>query len=107
MLLLIRRLALFLLLTVPCLLQAQTRSIGFNTKILEDIIGVKGTANTEERVFKFSFPRTDVPVAVDGWTMTTSTTRSPRRSSTKLMLSSTTCRRVARPSSTETPHHSS
>ena len=69
MLLLIRRLALFLLLTVPCLLQAQTRSIGFNTKILEDIIGVKGAANTEERVFKFSFPRTDVPVAVDGWTM--------------------------------------
>ena len=69
MLLLIRRLALFLLLMVPCLLQAQTRSIGFNTKILEDIIGVKGTANTEERVFKFSFPRTDVPVAVDGWSM--------------------------------------
>ena len=28
---------LFLLLIVPCLLQAQTRSIGFNTKILEEI----------------------------------------------------------------------
>jgi Domain of Unknown Function (DUF1259) len=62
-------LALFLLLTFACLLQAQTRSIGFNTKTLEDIIGVKGTANNEERVFKFSFPRTDVPVSVDGWTM--------------------------------------
>jgi Domain of Unknown Function (DUF1259) len=48
---------------------AQTRSIGFNTKILEDIIGVKGTINTEERVFKVSFPRTDVPVTVDGWPM--------------------------------------
>jgi hypothetical protein len=48
---------------------AQTRSIGFNTKILEDIIGVKGTINTEERVFKVSFPRTDIPVTVDGWPM--------------------------------------
>jgi hypothetical protein len=58
-----------LLLLVPTLLPAQARSIGFNTKVLEEIIGVKGTANTEERVFKFSFPRTDVPVTVDGWAM--------------------------------------
>ncbi len=50
-------------------LQGQTRSIGFNTKIIEDIIGVKGTTNTEERVFKVTFPRTDVPVTVDGWAM--------------------------------------
>src|SRR5262245_9330093 len=54
---------------VPSLLQAQTRSIGFNTKILEEIVGVKGVANTEERVFKFSFPRTDLPVTVDGWAL--------------------------------------
>jgi hypothetical protein len=47
----------------------QSRSIGFNTKMIEDIIGVKGTVNTEERVFKVSFPRTDVPVTVDGWSM--------------------------------------
>lgn len=67
--LLVRRLALFLILMAPCLLHGQTRSIGFNTKILEEIIGVKGAANTEERVFKFSFPRNDVPVAVDGWNM--------------------------------------
>ncbi len=62
-------LTLFLLLTLGCSLQAQTRSIGFNTKILEETIGAKGIANTEERVFKFTFPRTDVPVTVDGWTM--------------------------------------
>jgi uncharacterized protein DUF1259 len=59
----------FLFLTIPSILQAQTRSIGFNTKILEEIIGVNGVANTEERVFKFSFPRTDIPVTVDGWSM--------------------------------------
>lgn len=58
-----------LILLAPTLLPAQTRSIGFNTKVLEEIIGVKGTANTEERVFKFTFPRTDVPVTIDGWAM--------------------------------------
>ena len=42
MLFLIRSLAWFLFLMVPCLVQGQTRSIGFNTKILEEIIGVKG-----------------------------------------------------------------
>lgn len=50
-------------------LHAQTRSIGFNTKMIEDVIGVKGMANTEERVFKVTFPRTDVAVTVDGWAM--------------------------------------
>jgi hypothetical protein len=68
MLLLRHGLALFLL-AFSCSLHAQTRSIGFNTKILEETIGAKGVANTEERVFKFTFPRTDVPVTVDGWTM--------------------------------------
>ncbi len=48
---------------------AQTRSIGINTKLIEDIAGVTGTVNTEERVFKITFPRTDVPVEVDGWKM--------------------------------------
>ena len=48
---------------------AQTRSIGIYTKLIEDIAGVTGTVNTEERVFKITFPRTDVPVEVDGWKM--------------------------------------
>ena len=30
---------------------------------------MKGTLNSEEKVFKVSFPRTDVKVSVDGWTM--------------------------------------
>lgn len=49
--------------------QAQTRSIGINTKLIEDITGVTGTVNTEERVFKITYPRTDVPVTIDGWKM--------------------------------------
>ena len=48
---------------------AQTRSIGINTKLIEDIAGVTGIVNTEERVFKITYPRTDVPVAIDGWKM--------------------------------------
>jgi hypothetical protein len=48
---------------------AQTRSIGINTKLIEDTTGVTGTVNTEERVFKITYPRTDVPVTIDGWKM--------------------------------------
>jgi len=49
--------------------QAETRSIGINTKLIEDIAGVTGTVNAEERVFKITFPRTDIPVTIDGWKM--------------------------------------
>ena len=63
---------LFLLFAALALAQfslAQTRSIGINTKLIEDITGVTGTVNTEERVFKITNPRTDVPVTIDGWKM--------------------------------------
>jgi len=60
----------FALLAVsPCASFSQTRSIGINTKKIEEITGGTGTVNTEERVFKVSFPRTDVKVIVDGWPM--------------------------------------
>jgi hypothetical protein len=49
--------------------QAQIRSIGINTKLIENITGVMGTVNAEERVFKITYPRTDVPVTIDGWKM--------------------------------------
>jgi hypothetical protein len=49
--------------------QAQTRSIGINTKLIEELTGVTGTVNSEERVFKITYPRTDVPVTIDGWKM--------------------------------------
>ena len=63
---------LFLLFAALALAQfslAQTRSIGINTKLIEDITGVAGTVNAEERVFKITYPRTDVPVTIDGWKM--------------------------------------
>jgi hypothetical protein len=47
----------------------QAQDPGIDTKRIEEITGVKGTLNASEGVFKVSFPRTDVPVIVDGWKM--------------------------------------
>ena len=40
-----------------------------DTAQIEQIVGLKGTFNKEENVFKVSKPRSDVNIAVDGWTM--------------------------------------
>ena len=45
------------------------QDIGIDTKKIQEIAGVKGALNSEEKVFKVSFPRTDVKVSVDDWTM--------------------------------------
>jgi hypothetical protein len=39
---------------------------GLDTQEIEAITGLKGTFNAQERVFKVTSPRTDVPVTVDG-----------------------------------------
>lgn len=41
----------------------------FDTAKIEEILGVKGSWNAEEGVFKVSFPRKDVKVSVNGWEM--------------------------------------
>src|SRR5438477_2099303 len=40
-----------------------------DTNRIEQVIGLKGTWSAAEGVFKFASPRTDVKIAVDGWTM--------------------------------------
>ena len=40
-----------------------------DTAKIETLTGLKGTLNEAEHVFKVSAPRTDVKIAVDGWTM--------------------------------------
>lgn len=40
-----------------------------DTAKIEQIIGVNGTLNTNENVFKVASPRNDVKVSMDGWTM--------------------------------------
>jgi len=48
---------------------AEGQNIGIDTAKIEELTGTKGALNAEEKVFKVSFPRTDVKVFVDGWTM--------------------------------------
>ena len=40
-----------------------------DTAKIDEITGLKGKLNKEEGVYKVSFPRSDVKVSVDGWTM--------------------------------------
>ena len=44
-------------------------SAPLDTAKIESLTGLKGTLNEAERVFKVTAPRTDVKIAVDGWTM--------------------------------------
>ena len=52
----------------PHLLFAQSAT-PLDTAQIEQIVGLKGTFNKEENVFKVSKPRSDVAIKVDDWTM--------------------------------------
>src|SRR5678810_437479 len=41
----------------------------FDTARIDPITGLKGKMNEKEGVYKVTFPRNDVKVVVDGWTM--------------------------------------
>jgi Domain of Unknown Function (DUF1259) len=40
-----------------------------DTARIDELTGLKGKMNAKEGVYKVSFPRSDVKIAVDGWTM--------------------------------------
>ena len=40
-----------------------------DTAKIDEITGLKGKLNEKEGVYKITFPRDDVKVVVDGWTM--------------------------------------
>ena len=42
---------------------------GLDTARIDEIAGLKGKFNEKEGVYKITFPRSDVKVVVDGWTM--------------------------------------
>jgi uncharacterized protein DUF1259 len=44
-------------------------SESINVGQIEQLTGLKGSLNKEEGVFKVTVPRSDVPIAVDGWKM--------------------------------------
>src|SRR5213594_3644466 len=41
----------------------------FNTARIDELTGLKGKMNEKEGVYKVTFPRADVKIVVDGWTM--------------------------------------
>jgi hypothetical protein len=48
---------------------ATTGSAALDTAKIDEITGLKGKLNDKEGVYKVTFPRSDVKVSVDGWTM--------------------------------------
>ena len=59
----------FLLSLLTPLLLSTTLRAALDTAKIESLTGLKGTANEAEGTFKITAPRTDVKIAVDGWTM--------------------------------------
>jgi len=58
------------LLIIPfCLASIAAGSTALDTAKIDHITGLKGKLNYKEGVFKVTFPRSDVKVVVDGWTM--------------------------------------
>jgi len=58
-----------LLVYALCCINAGIASATLDTAKIDQIIGLKGKLNEKEGVYKVTFPRADVKVAVDGWTM--------------------------------------
>src|SRR5215204_3480028 len=44
-------------------------SAALDAQKIDEITGLKGKLNEKEGVYRVTFPRADVKVAVDGWTM--------------------------------------
>jgi hypothetical protein len=52
-----------------CCANIDIASAALDTKKIDELTGLKGKLNEKEGVYKVTFPRADVKVAVDGWTM--------------------------------------
>ena len=48
---------------------SSTLAADLNTARIDELTGLKGKLNEKEGVYKVAFPRSDVKVVVDGWTM--------------------------------------
>src|SRR5437773_11654208 len=58
-----------LLVWAICCVNAGIASATLDSGKIDQITGLKGKLNEKEGVYKVTFPRNDVKVAVDGWTM--------------------------------------
>jgi hypothetical protein len=59
------------LLSIPicCAIMTAALAAALDTANIDQITGLKGKMNEKEGVYKITFPRNDVKVVVDGWTM--------------------------------------
>jgi len=60
---------LLLLVGAICCANIDIASAGLDTAKIDQITGLKGKLNEKEGVYKVTWPRNDVKVVVDGWTM--------------------------------------
>src|SRR5256886_14392923 len=44
-------------------------AVDLDTRRIDELTGLKGKMNDKEGVYKITLPRSDVKIAVDGWTM--------------------------------------
>src|SRR5436305_4379307 len=58
----------FLVCAISCA-SAGVGSAALDTAKIDQITGLKGKANEKENTYKVTWPRSDVTVVVDGWTM--------------------------------------
>jgi hypothetical protein len=48
---------------------SSTFAANLDTKRIDELTGLKGKMNEKEGVYRVTLPRSDVKIAVDGWTM--------------------------------------
>ena len=60
---------LFLRTTILLGIVSNAFAADFNTARIDELTGLKGKMNDKEGVYKITFPRNEVKVVVDGWTM--------------------------------------
>jgi uncharacterized protein DUF1259 len=60
---------LYPLIIVLCFTSIASASAALDTRKIDELTGLKGKFNEKENVYKVTFPRGDVKVAVDGWSM--------------------------------------
>src|SRR5437879_2870314 len=58
-----------LIILIFCATIAAALAAALDTAKIDQITGLKGKMNEKEGVYKVTFPRNDVKVVVDGWTM--------------------------------------
>jgi Domain of Unknown Function (DUF1259) len=61
--------AYLLIILICCVTVTATLAARLDTAKIDEITGLKGKMNEKEGVYKVTFPRNDVKIAVDGWAM--------------------------------------